>query len=205
MNIERDWGKHPFSFGKITLANLVRDFVLRRKSEWSSIHHLRDDIVDWCGESMSVSEAIRRACRSKRPNGKHHNHQSKVASIALTGLEQALLTHRRHVEHADSFDELYVLIDRVKPPGIGPVTTYDVTTRIGAYLNLEPTSVYLHAGVRAGVRLLMDRGHMARNWCGDIVPVTKFPASMRTMSADEIEDFLCTYRTVFSRIERTDE
>ena len=38
---------------------------------------------------------------------------------------------------------------------IGDLTVYDISTRIGAFLKLEPNRIYLHAGTRIGARALL--------------------------------------------------
>lgn len=198
MNIvDREWRLRPFRHKRLTLENLVSDFQWRRASEWSILYRNRDDIVDFCAESKTLTQAIQRACRCKRPNGKHHNHQSKVKPQALRLLERRLLTWGyRFVVGAKTFADLYATVDDVKPAGIGPVTTYDVTTRVGAYLRLVPQEVYLHAGALDGYKALLTalRQPMTRE---RIIPRAHLPEALRPLQADHVEDFLCVYRTVF--------
>jgi hypothetical protein len=111
------------------------------------------------------------------------------------------VTHNRcHHRKLTNFDALHDLMEAVRPHGIGPVTTYDVAVRIGAYAAIEPQSLYLHAGVRAGWRALMPTAPFGvrKNWAGvDRLPVDFWPAPLKRMKADDLEDFLCTYRTIF--------
>ena len=204
MNIvDHEWAAHPPQMRRITLAGLVRDFKWRRVCAWSKLHHNRDDIVDYCGEAEHVHQAIARACRSKRPNGKHHNHQSKVPAAILSELERMLIGNSYRIRHAMSFEDLYDLIDKGKPKGIGPVTTYDVAVRIGAYLELTPRYVYLHAGAQEGYRELVKTGHASDKWLTRIIRLQDLPVELHVLSPDEVEDFLCVYRTVFAQIGRS--
>lgn len=202
MNIvDREWTHHPFRYRRITLSNLIKDFKWRRSSEWSLLKHNRDDIVDFCADSVSLSEAIRRACRCKRPNGKHHNHQSKVKPEALRELERRMIKFAHSSWRDSTFDELYKFVDEIKPAGIGPVTTYDVAVRVGAYLKLHPRSVYLHAGALAGYHALQQalQQPLTRD---RIIQPFDLPYPLQSLTPDEVEDFLCVYRTVFQEIQR---
>lgn len=211
MNIvDREWSKHPPKFKRLTLKNLVADFHRRRAAEWSILSKNRDDIVDYCRDAPSLQLAIQRACRSKRPNGKHHNHQSKVKSTVLFQLESRLRHGARAIKRCTDFAALYNYIDVMKPVGIGPITTYDVAVRIGAHLFLEPQEVYLHAGCRAGMQALLNSPALPRlrrvslkpHVRHGVVPIAALPVELSSMSADNVEDFLCVYRTVFQDCQR---
>jgi hypothetical protein len=199
-HVERDWQRDPFRPGKVTLDALVVDFLRRVRTPGSLLHRLRDDIVDFCADADGPEEAIIRACRSKRPNGKHHNHQSRVPQATLRLLQAKLLRVQGNLAYSNDFDQLYRIIDKHKPDGIGPVTTYDVATRIGAYLGLNPKHVYIKAGTRTGLLELMR--HYPWTWKVTYkMPLRSFPPPMRSrMNADQIEDFLCSYRETFHLI-----
>lgn len=140
----------------------------------------------------SIVDAVDRAARCTDHCGKRHSHQRRIPSASLERL-------RRHLSAVDlfragSFDELH---DMVQVAGddihmIGPLTTYDVATRLGAYLNHEPDRVYLHAGTRDGARALgLDASSKT-------IEQFELPREFRRLSAAECEDALCIYRDYFA-------
>ena len=89
-----------------------------------------------------------------------------------------------------SFEALHTLIEREIGgiPDIGPLTVYDVATRIGAHLQLEPEKVYLHSGTKKGARAL---GLGARR---KSLEPAELPVEFGRLTAREIEDCLCLYK-----------
>lgn len=150
----------------------------------------RDLVVDWCCQATCFDDAVHRACDSRNWLGKVHNHQSRVTQRSRDLFADLIL---RNITPLDimSFDQLYDEMEKIIPSGIGPVTLYDVATRVAAYLKLEPESLYLHAGVREGWRAL---GMITY---GKRIPRHKWPLPLQKLSADACEDFLCTYRGLF--------
>jgi hypothetical protein len=147
----------------------------------------RDEVVDYCAQAKSLRQAVIRAVGSKRPNGNLHNHQSRVPEKLRHEYGDALLKHGLRVS---SFDALHDVCEECAMQGIGPVTIYDVATRIAAYMQLPIQSLYLHAGVRVGWYLL--HGHRSPDV--ERVPRNMIPAELQRLPTDEIEDFLCAYR-----------
>jgi hypothetical protein len=177
-----------------SMRALWRDFTWRRNDPTSPICTGRDNIPEWCAEASDKYEALYRAVRSKRPNGKMHNHQSKV-SKALPLFERKLARRITLLTQCKSFNELYFMIETLKTPGIGPMTVYDVATRFGAYVGLAPEKIYIHAGTKAGLQALdIDiRDNVS-------IPMEVLPYPLRTRNPDAVEDFLCTYRLAFAKL-----
>lgn len=181
---------------------IVEDF------QWRYVdRHKTDQVIKYCAEAPSFRMAVARAVEARDALGKHHNHQSKVDIRARRTLGRSIVARKAEVSRIvkgakrgafDGFDALHDFIDEIKPYGIGPVTVYDVAVRIGAYLKIEPTSVYMHAGVRAGMKALEvampDLVGLNRV---KHVPVSYLPHPLNKMRADDVEDILCTYREVF--------
>ena len=186
------------------LHAIVEDF------QWRYVDRKKtDQVIEFCRQAPNFSRAVRRAVEARDENGKHHNHQSKVDITARRRLG-SLIVKAAMAGRFDlyDFDTLHEHIDKIKPYGIGPVTVYDVAVRIGAYLGIEPKSVYLHAGVRQGLKALQvaldaweHGGHdkfTDPSWLRrERIPVRHFPPPLNTMRADDVEDILCTYREVF--------
>ena len=79
-------------------------------------------------------------------------------------------------------------------PGIGPLTIYDTACRIGAYLAVEPSKIYLHAGTRSGASALgLDSDNST-------LSITDLPKAFQCLKASEIEDCLCIYKEDLQRI-----
>lgn len=185
-----------------SLDAIVRDF------QWRYVDRKKtDQVIEWCRVAPDFPTAVQRAVESRGEDGKHHNHQSKVDLHARRRFGRRIIRAGSAGRlPMDDFDDLHDHLDDIKPYGIGPVTVYDVAVRVGAYLVIEPKSVYLHAGVRKGfdalVTSLMNSGspkfanqlNMMR--VEGKVPVRMFPPPLRTMRADDVEDILCTYRGV---------
>lgn len=152
--------------------------------------HRRDTVVDFCAMAGTFAIAVRRACDSRAADGKMHNHQSRVPQAVKDKFTLHITQEAKRISSSNSFDVLYDRLNAIKPEGIGPVTLYDVATRIGAYLKMEPTSLYLHAGVRIGWCIL----HACRSPSVARIAREDWPKELRVLPADEVEDMLCAYR-----------
>lgn len=190
----------PYFKNNVTFKNLdavVDDWIARfgAKGKWKQE---RDTCVQHCMAADSLDEAVMRACASLRTNGKLHNHQSRVRKQDRDYFAVRILKDLALPEVLGNFDDLYDFLNQVKPSGIGPVTVYDVATRIAAYLKLPINSLYLHAGVQVGWNMLhggrgkgsgvQHKGDVAR------IPKAKLPKALQRLPCDEVEDMLCAYR-----------
>jgi len=197
VDVGRLFGKEPPREEMTSLRAIVDDF------RWRFPREKRDMVVVYCEEAATLRQAIKRACASRAANGKMSNHQSRVPEAVRQTFKRALLDVVDEIASAPDFDALHEIADRVKPPGIGPVTLYDVSTRIAARLALEPTSLYLHAGVAQGLRALeRATGSAARATDGIILAVDLHDVwpEFASLTPDETEDLICTYREVFPRL-----
>lgn len=182
-----------------SLDAVVDDWIARfgAKGKW---REERDTCVQHCIAAIDFGEAVMRACSSLRTNGKLHNHQSRVRKADRDYFAVRILKQWPDQSYPpfSTFDNLYDFLDDIKPRGIGPVTVYDVATRIAAYMKMPINSLYLHAGVQVGWNLLHGgRGNgsgastkvmVAR------VPKAKLPKALQRLPCDEVEDMLCCYR-----------
>lgn len=197
MDVLREFGKEPPHEPLDSLEALVRDF------RWRFPRERRDMVVEYCRAAPDLITAITRAVLSKNAEGKHHNHQSKVKRTAYSPMIMLLCSPQvlGELRRASTFDAIHDIVEDYAVPGWGEVGIYDIATRIAAYKGVEPTSVYLHAGVRQGWYALMEaiRGTFDRRTWASVkrIPHEHLPEALRVLTADEVEDFLCTYRTVF--------
>lgn len=102
----------------------------------------------------SIVDAVDLGAGCTNDRGKRHSHQRRIPAASLERLRRRLSA--TDLFRAASFDELH---DMVHVAGnrihmIGPLATYDVATRLGAYFRHRPQRIYLHAGARDGARAL---------------------------------------------------
>jgi hypothetical protein len=136
----------------------------------------------------TLPEAINAAALSE-VNSKRHPHQRRIPRRALSNSARRLQSVASTLRRARSFEELHDLVDQVvgAVDGIGELYVYDVSTRIGAWLKLEPRQVFVHAGVRVGARALGLTGR-------DRFELRELPQPFRDLSAAEAEDCLCIFK-----------
>lgn len=149
----------------------------------------RDEVVAFCTLAPDLNTAIQWACNSLRPNGNMHNHQSRVRKQDRDLFARRIQNELSYI-NIIHFDELHDLLEEIAPHGIGPVTIYDVATRIAAYMKLPVKSLYLHAGVRIGLHRLYGR----RMFPDNRIEITLLPKALLRLDPDTIEDFLCTFK-----------
>jgi hypothetical protein len=213
LNIKREWAREaPVDFsgeGVFTLDNLVSDFVRRRSDPHSPLNHNRDDVVDYCAQATSLRQAIWRAADSRRPDGRLHNHQSRVAAGARMSLGAKMIRDQPVISQCDTFEALLMRLEGYDMYGIGPVTYYDVATRVAAFLGLAPRRVHMHAGCLAGFKAWLRSPSARAHYNGATPPAgpkvgaqvnpKRLPQPFRRIAPDEVEDFLCVYREVLHR------
>lgn len=163
-----------------------------------------DDIPGMCLAAETFSEAVWIACASKRRSGRMHTHQTKVSIDARREFGWLIIERFEpdgRLYTPPTFARFHDILWEIRPAGIGALTTYDVATRVGAYLRLEPVDIYLHTGARMGWEALMGV-HARAYGLTSRVPPERWPAPLRQLSADMAEDFLCTYRDTLRGIQR---
>lgn len=150
----------------------------------------------------SLADVVRIAALSKIPGGKRHPHQRRIPGAVLRqaadAFDAALSASAGGFLDLRSFDDLHESVRAVIGPihGVGKLMVYDVATRIGAHLGLEPELIYLHAGTRDGARALGLRGTIIRK--------SDLPKAFQALSPGEIEDCLCIYKTALQRLTASD-
>lgn len=204
-NVEKEMATRPARWPLDTLDACIRDFLWRR-SPGGGMDVKADDIPAMCAEATDFNAAVWIAVASKRRNGKMHSHQTKVTKDARREFGYRIIDEYHsdgRLSTPDNFDAFYDRLWDIRPAGIGPLTTYDVATRVGAYLELEPKSLYLHTGVRVGYEAMYS-GSRRASAVAVRIPVYLWPTPLTQLSADMAEDFLCTYRDALARIKRDD-
>lgn len=144
-------------------------------------------------EQPSLYEAIVRAMSFKEKSGKHYSHQRRINKDAQKSMRHKLVADLNTIERQNSFHNLHAFIQSKTAPitGIGPLTIYDVSLRIGAYLNLEPELIYVHAGAMDGAKSL--------GLSGETLQINALPKAFQKLSPSEIEACLCIHKDCFKK------
>lgn len=165
-----------------SLSDVIDDYIRRhRVSAAAEMDFFRD---------KSFPIAIEYAGLYKLANGHRHPHAYRRKLKALEEAYRRLQAITGEMQNCSSFEALHDLIEREIGiiDDIGPLTVYDMATRIGAHLHREPEKVYLHSGTRKGARAL---GLGARR---KTLEPTELPVEFSQLTAREIEDCLCLYK-----------
>lgn len=165
----------------MTIDEIVNDYIRTQRP------HTGAEMVDFANEP-SPSAAIRRAALCELKSGKRHDHQRRIPKWLLEQVETKLQAIRRKLSNAADFDALHRLVEGEigGMKGIGALTVYDISHRIGAYFGKAPERVYLHAGVRVGARAL--------GISGESFDPKMLPKPFARLAPSEIEDCLCIYK-----------
>jgi hypothetical protein len=165
----------------MTLYEIVSEYIRTQRP------YTGEEIMHFANES-SASAAIRRAALCETKDGKRHPHQRRIPCRLLEHVETKLQAIRKKLSNAADFAALHRLVDDeiggIK--GIGELTVYDISHRIGAYYRKAPERVHLHAGVKVGARALGIEG--------DSFDPKILPKPFSRLAPSEIEDCLCIYK-----------
>jgi hypothetical protein len=172
----------------LTLASVVTDYVRREREPAierllfylnQPPERILDLVASWRGPDGACEPRQRRVPRAARERA-----GAAIRALRLEGLASFEELHDRVAES----------IGRIR--GIGALTVYDVSFRIGAFLGVMPRRVYLHGGALAGARAL-DAAFQA----GPRRPEA-FPRWFRALEPWEIENCLCVYKEALRAIGR---
>lgn len=143
---------------------------------------------DYYANLPTLEEAIERAARAERPDGKRHDHQRRLSRSSLEQVRKNL--SKTAIQSCETFGDLHSLIERTIRPvrGIGELMVYDTAIRIGARMRLEPEVVYLHSGTRLGARALGFDTSLG------FITISKVPSELKALKPREIEDCLCIFK-----------
>jgi hypothetical protein len=153
-----------------------------------------DQQVAWFQRQPSLRAAIEMAARCVDANGRRFRHQSRIRRVAIRESASALLVAEQELAATKSFDGVFAIVrEQLRGiAGLGELYRYDTAFRIGSYLRLLPSRVYLHAGTRVGARAL---GLDYRN---DSLDMSELPTPLRHRQPHEVEDILCIYKDRFT-------
>lgn len=137
----------------------------------------------------SLKDVLRVAAYAIGPDRKRLSHQRRIKAISLKDAHTALVRNVANIQAAANFSQLHELIERLaqRISGLGELWAYDTSHRIGAFRKLEPQQVYLHAGVRVGLR------HLMPGYRGKMIEIDKLPEPLRALKVREVENLLCVF------------
>jgi hypothetical protein len=175
--------RQPRAGAKRTLAALVAEFRREKAPEI-------EEELNFFRTQPSLELAIHHAATATDGDGRCFNHQFRIRRVARPHARAVLAEVSRQLRACRSFHELHTLIGQLLAPvaGLGELYVYDAALRIGAYLKLVPDFVYLHAGTREGAGVLGLGSGRA------YLEMQELPPALQTLSADEVESFLCIYK-----------
>lgn len=163
------------------LAHYVRDYK-------NNIRDNRRNELQYYKQLAALDEVINVAALARTPRGKRHPHQRRLPRTVLEQVRDDLIGEAKRLRNSAGFDDIHTMVQECAVPGFGKLAQYDTALRIGAWLSLLPTKIYLHQGTRDGARQLgldVSRGHLS---------VDEVPAPLQELEPYEIEDFLCIYK-----------
>ncbi len=171
------------------IKSIVRTYVARIRSR-------AKEELDWFRHQPNLNQAIEYAGLAVNSKCKRYAHQRRIKKTTLEQAKKVLLINEKAIGQCKDFDELFALIEAVLKPisGIGELYVYDTALRIGAYQNLLPTKVYMHAGTRIGAQAL---GYDCKL---KTLNVSALPKALRELEPHEIEDALCIFKNELREI-----
>lgn len=94
------------------------------------------------------------------------NHQRRILKTSRDFFAKGLCSDKikTRIEKSENFEVLYKIVDEHRGLGIGELTVYDTTMRLGAFLEKQerkrfrPLGVYLHNGAMDGAKKLLSCG-----------------------------------------------
>lgn len=157
-----------------------------------------DDELSWFESKHSFLWTIKRAAIARGLNGKRLSHQRRIPRQVLLKVLAKLKSLEITLQACKTFDDLYAEINHAIGGfnGVGPLYLYDTALRIGAYHNLKPNDVYLHAGTMKGAKKLLKNKYFTpiSPLKPRFLPPNKFPHPYSMLPAYQLENLLCCYR-----------
>ncbi len=167
--------------------------IIRRYKAFKQ--HNPDTWMQHCVGQADLTSAIKCAALSRDADGRKHPHQYRLEWNHLSSFADNLVQREQEIKLAKGFDDLFKIVESSKAFGIGPLAVYDTSVRIGAYLDLFPEKIYLHAGTKLGAEGLLGPLNSSTLLKSDL-PGT---FAQSDLTCYELEDILCIFKAIFTR------
>lgn len=166
--------------------------IIRHYKKWKSLHP--DTWIEHCVNQDNLVNAIKAAAASIDGSGRKHPHQYRLQRAHLEQYGESLLLYLEEIQNVQNFQQLIKVAEIARTKGVGELAIYDTAVRIGAYLNIFPDHIYLHAGARLGAKGLLGELH------SEVLNKSELPEPFRSddLSCYELEDILCIYKAIFN-------
>ena len=164
-------------------TDVVRHFIKHCRK------HLHEELAWFAGQD-ALAKALEEAAYARCKCGKRLPHQRRLLKHVIPQSYALLQAQAQLLERSQSFDDLFFQIEKilVSVHGAGDLYLYDTALRLGTYLGLHPTRVFLQTGARTGAQKL-SLGHKARS-----LPLLDFPKPFHVLEPFEMENLLCIYK-----------
>jgi hypothetical protein len=146
--------------------------------------------LNWFASQRTLLSAIRRAAIARGSTGNRLSHQWRLPRAMYPSALKNLTASAPALKRCATFSDLYAVIDQAvgSLSGVGPLYIYDTALRIDAFLQIQPTDVYLQAGALKGAERLLNRVRSRA------LPPTAFPTPYSALAPYQLENLLCCYR-----------
>ena len=153
--------------------------------------------LNWFAQKPTLKSAVEFSTLAINSKGKRYSHQRRLKRATLEEAKGILLANLGELKKAKSFDDLFLLTEKLFKPinGAGELYIYDTALRIGANMNLLPTKIYLHAGTRIGAKALGFKTKLR------IIEKQDLPADLKELEPHEIEDVLCIFKSELEKVD----
>lgn len=168
-----------------TQTDIVRHYLRFRRP-------ILHEELQWFAGQSSFALLLDEAVHARDKWGKRLSHQRRLVKHVIPTAYKLLTARESALQKAASFAELFDLVDSTLGaiPRSGDLYAYDTALRVGAWLRLYPTTVFLQTGALAGAKKL-SCSLKARS-----VPLAHFPEPFHALAPFEVENLLCCYKAV---------
>lgn len=113
-----------------------------------------------------------------------------------------LIKRINDLKEVKKFDDLIDIVAESKVKRFGELSIYDSSLRIASSLQIEPDKVYLHAGARAGIEVLEQKGYVKSGLSKKkAITMEDLPQEFQGMKPLEIEHASCFLKDRMKELE----
>lgn len=166
------------------------------------------DVLDFYAAQPTLARVLLCACEGKVPTSiepsRQHSHWQKNGRLHWTpqrcnraAVSIGLIGYRQ-LRSMKTFHELWTAIVLALSSGPDPicmsasssVIVYDIALFVGAWLELSPDRIYLHAGTRRGAEAVLGR-RLADGATIQLSELVAVDPAWKHLTPDQAEDALC--------------
>ena len=179
-------------------------FLEKYLDYYHNLNNLKSAIIDGCKaqfEILYLGNIYSLKHTHQEEFVDNEGHVRGVNNNVLSEMALKLVFKQKQIATAQSFDDVYQIIKSSKIHGFGELSIYDTAVRISAFLRLQPTKVFLHAGTTEGVKILEHKNLLPENSSqAKTLQLNNFPEPLQRLNALQMENFLCSFKKDFADI-----